>query len=511
MNNEKRIFLFLILALGVFLLSQHFIPQAPVKEQPPVENNLTNQTEQNEAFSGKSLSANDLTEKKPLVEDVDVESFLLGEYVLHLAPQGGFVKSLELKKYPGEELVYTDFFFVPQFKQLEFKIEQSANALILRNKAKKITIVINSLPNNPYVLRVEIESPSLPIQEVQLFTQKEDQGTRFASRYQEIFYGQDELSRISWSGAKEKSASSPLSLLGARDKHFALALLSPPGGRYFFDRYTNGDNQGVVVLWEPEDDTVLLTTDIFIGPQKREILQRFGLERLIDYGFFHFFAVIIVKILFFFQSILHNWGLSIIALSTLIYIILFPLTAKSTKSMRKMQDQMKDIQPKVNEVRQKYKDKPQKMNKEIMELYRKNKVNPLGSLGGCLPMLLQIPIFVSLYQVLNRLVEIKGADFLWINDLSRPDYLFELPVSLPILGNGIHLLPLIMVGIMVLQQKYTTPQAQSSEQQKMMSILFPLIFGFIFYRFPSGLVLYWLCNSTFTFLYQLRLTRARPS
>jgi YidC/Oxa1 family membrane protein insertase len=170
--------------------------------------------------------------------------------------------------------------------------------------------------------------------------------------------------------------------------------------------------------------------------------------------------------------------------------------------------EMQALQPKIDSLRKQHKDNPQKLNKEIMELYKEHKVNPLG---GCLPMVLQIPIFFALYQALIRSIDLKGATFLWIKDLSEPDRIFMLQFSMPFLGNELNLLPILMVVVMFLQQKLTTPASSgmSSEQQKMMLYLMPVIFLFIFYRMPAGLVLYWLVNSTLMFLFQLRINRAK--
>ena len=170
--------------------------------------------------------------------------------------------------------------------------------------------------------------------------------------------------------------------------------------------------------------------------------------------------------------------------------------------------QMQTLQPKIEELRNIYKDNPQKLNKEIMELYRQHKVNPLG---GCLPIVLQMPIFFALYQALMRSVALKGAKFLWIKDLSAPDRLFILPTSLPILGNEINILPILMAVGMFIQQKISAgaTSSASAEQQKLMMALFPLLFGFIFYHMPSGLVLYWFINSTFMLFYQIRMMRLK--
>lgn len=171
--------------------------------------------------------------------------------------------------------------------------------------------------------------------------------------------------------------------------------------------------------------------------------------------------------------------------------------------------EMQVLQPKIEALRKAYKDNPQRMNKEIMELYKEHKVNPFG---GCLPLLLQMPIFFALYQALMRSIALKGASFLWIKDLSEPDRLFMLPFSIPVLGNEINILPIVMAIGMFAQQKISMSQAAtgtSADQQKMMMILMPLMFGLIFYHMPSGLVLYWFVNSALMLFYQFKIYRAK--
>ena len=168
---------------------------------------------------------------------------------------------------------------------------------------------------------------------------------------------------------------------------------------------------------------------------------------------------------------------------------------------------MQAIQPETEQIRKAYSDNPQKMNKEIMGLYKKNKINPVG---GCLPMLLQLPIFMSLYQVLLRSVALRGAHFLWIKDLAGPDAAFTLPQKLPIIGSHINILPILMAIAMWAQQKISQGGGKEvSEQQKMMATIMPVMFGFIFYNMPSGLVLYWFTNTLFMLLIQEVVLKAR--
>jgi len=206
----------------------------------------------------------------------------------------------------------------------------------------------------------------------------------------------------------------------------------------------------------------------------------------------------------FIHTIVKNWGLAIILLSVLVYFILYPLTLKQMRSMREMQK----LQPKIEALRKTYKDNPTKLQKEMMELYREHKVNPMG---GCLPMVLQMPIFFALYAGLMRSIVLKGAHFLWIKDLSEPDKLFMLPKSLPVVGGeGFNILPILMAIGMFVQQKTSMASmgSENADQQKIMLIMFPVLFGFIFYHMPSGLVLYWFVNSLFTLAYQMRASRA---
>jgi YidC/Oxa1 family membrane protein insertase len=191
---------------------------------------------------------------------------------------------------------------------------------------------------------------------------------------------------------------------------------------------------------------------------------------------------------------------SIILLAVFLNILLFPLTMKSFKSMQKMQA----LHPQMEKLKAQNKNNPQKLNKEMMELYKKYKINPFG---GCLPLLLQMPIFFALYQALIKSIELRGASFLWVRDLSMPDAV-KIPVALPLLGSSINILPILMIIATVIQQKLSTKSMGSAvteeqkQQQRMMMFMMPVMFGFIFYSMPSGLVLYWLVNTVLTVIEQ---------
>ena len=246
---------------------------------------------------------------------------------------------------------------------------------------------------------------------------------------------------------------------------------------------------------------------LYAGPSSIPVLKElnYGLEATVNYGFFGGISKVMIVIMGFFHTVTRSWGFSIILLSIFLNLITFPLTAKSFKSMQKMQE----LHPQMEQLKKQHKDSPEKLNKAVMELYKKYNINPLS---GCLPILLQMPIFIALYAALMKSIELRNTSFLWIRDLSSPDAV-RLPFTLPIIGNHINILPLIMVIAMVMQQKISTRTmgsavtAEQKEQQKIMLIVMPVVFGFIFYSMPSGLVLYWVVNTLLTITEQASMAK----
>ena len=241
----------------------------------------------------------------------------------------------------------------------------------------------------------------------------------------------------------------------------------------------------------PPSSVISKKYSLFVGPRDTRIIKKFGhnLDAAMDYGFFDIVAKPLHAVLLFFNGFVHNYGISIILLTIIIKIIFWPLTHKSQKSMRQMQK----LQPLMKKIREKYKDNREMMNKELMGLYRTYKVNPMS---GCLPMLIQIPVFFALYRVLGSSIELRHAPFfLWINDLSAPDRLFSLPFHIPFMDPpyGIPVLTILMGASMFIQQKMQ-PMMGDPSQAKMMMFM-PLIFTVMFINFPSGLSLYWLTQN----------------
>ena len=241
---------------------------------------------------------------------------------------------------------------------------------------------------------------------------------------------------------------------------------------------------------------------VYAGPNSYDALKSFGFDfqKILSKGFFGPLKIGTLIVLHWFYSVIPNYGVAIILLTILVKILFSPLTHISFESMRRMQA----LQPKIKSLQAHYKSDPQRMQKEMMNLYKKNKVNPLA---GCLPLLLQMPIFIALYQALSQAVELRGAPFFgWIHDLSQPDRLFTLPFSIPFLGDGINILPLVMIGSMIWQQKLTPSSGMDPQQEKIMQFM-PIMFGFIFYSLPSGLVIYWTLSNFLTIAQQLIIKR----
>ncbi len=240
------------------------------------------------------------------------------------------------------------------------------------------------------------------------------------------------------------------------------------------------------------DEIAVARFDLYIGPMEAELLQAYGqdLEKSMDLGmkFIRPLSEIVLLGMEFLHRFIPNFGLIIIIFSVLTKLAFYPLTQTSTKSMKKMQE----LQPKMTALKEKYKNDKDKLNKATMELYKEEKVNPLT---GCLPMVVQMPVFFALYQALNHTISLRGQPFvLWINDLSQPDAITQLPFSLPFLGSDLNVLPILMSVAMYFQTKLT-PTSGAGGQMAAMNTMMPLIMVFIFYNMPSGLVLYWLINT----------------
>jgi YidC/Oxa1 family membrane protein insertase len=255
---------------------------------------------------------------------------------------------------------------------------------------------------------------------------------------------------------------------------------------------------------------------IYAGPKEYQTLARLGadLNNNIDLVMNFGWASFVSKALLLGMNKLHEvfsipYGWAIVVITVLIKAVFWPLTRASTRSMKRMQA----LQPQMNAIKEKYKDDPVKMNRKTMEFMKENKVSPLG---GCLPMLIQIPVFFGFYQMIQSVIELRGAHFLWVRDLSQPDTLFIIPgldfvpiFGIPGVGLPFNLLPLIMGATMLWQARLTPPSPGMDPAQAKMMRYMPLIFMVGLYNFSAGLTLYWTVNNLLT-IFQTKLTKALP-
>ena len=304
----------------------------------------------------------------------------------------------------------------------------------------------------------------------------------------------------------------PTAWVAAKNKFF-VQILAPNGGAsdcaLIAERDMTASNSFVVgtvsaSLIFPEKvldpgEASVREMSYYVGPKSYALLKKLGghQEEVMQFaGFLRPLCVLLLYTLNAIHGVIGNYGVAIILLTIIVRVLFWPITHKSTESMKKMQQ----LQPLIKEIRAKHKDKPQKMNQETMALYKEHKVNPMA---GCLPLVVQIPVFIALFTVLRSAVELRFAPFLWIPDLSEPEGLFAGLLPIPI-----NILPVFMTVTMIIQQKLT-PTTGDPQQQRMMMIM-PAVMLFIFYNMASALVLYWSVSQSLSIV-QLLLQRRKPT
>ena len=325
---------------------------------------------------------------------------------------------------------------------------------------------------------------------------------------QTYFYTDGDIEYVTAADAEDEriTHSGPYPFVGIADLFFTAAAIPEPGQDI---RIETSAIEIVPVGAEPGDQQAYVAgafggaTDnrfrLYVGPKSRSALAEVGdvgnaFRGIVDYGFFAFIAEpLFIMLGWVYSNIVANWGWSIVLVTVVINTILFPLKYKSTKSMRKMQQ----LQPLVKEINNRYKGvtmrdpRKAKQNEELQALYKKHNANPMG---GCLPILLQMPFFFAFYKLLTVAIEMRQAEWLWVSDLSNPETL------------AIRVLPLAMVATQFWSQALTPTPSTDPTQARVMKFM-PLVFGFIFYQFQAGLVLYWLTSNCVGIVQQLVLNR----
>lgn len=350
-------------------------------------------------------------------------------------------------------------------------------------------------PKSPYLFNftIEVNPPSpyrVAVGPGLRTLNKEEQDTQVVTTGNGIYQAEGKLKIIPRVKAPHLSVYPAVDYIGVEDNYFLTALRPQRAGEgvlqrvTFVDAKTKTRREDVYAALNATHGTV--AAEAFFGPKETKLLDQYGFEKALQFGWFGPIARFFLSTLIWLNQFTHNFGFAIIVLTILIKIVLYPLQHKSIVSMKKMQK----VQPKVEAIKAKYKksktdaEQRQKMNVEMMALYQKEGINPMA---GCLPLVLQLPILWGFYNLLSRAIELRGAPWiLWIRDLSDKDPTYVLPI--------------LMTATMFIQT-YITPSTGDPAQRKIFLIM-PLVFGFLFKDFPSGLVLYWLVQNILTIVQQ---------
>ena len=322
---------------------------------------------------------------------------------------------------------------------------------------------------------------------------KEESSNMFMPTYRGAAYSSEDIrfQKYSFEDIQEKNLelSSKKGWISMIQHYFVTAWV--PEKQKSFNIYTrNIQDSTAIIGFKSKQEVIaanskkIISSDLYIGPKTQKELAELAdnLNLVVDYGFLWWLAVPIHKALMYSQKLTINWGLAIILITLLIRLLMFPLTKAQHVSMAKT----KKIQPKIEKLKQRYGEDKNKLGQAMIELYQKEKVNPIG---GCLPIILQMPIFLALYWVLLESVELRHAPFVfWIQDLSVQDPFYILPI-------------LMGASMLVMQKMQPSPASLDENQKKVMQIM-PLIFTVFFLWFPSGLVLYWLISNIATIIQQ---------
>ena len=537
--DQVRLILAIALSFLVFMVWNFFFVDKTKVEQPqPVKQ--AQQETTNEGTTPDNVEADvepaPLSEEMPLQPDRPTKTITvnLPLYTVKISEKGAAFKSFVLKKYrekidadsPFLEMISQD---LPDgtvrlgftdnslngFKQAIFVSDIEDDAIDVLNEPREITFSWTS-PQGVVVIKKFLFSPNTYLIGLRVIIQNgsdqtfRDNLTLSLSRTEPetasrigfegpSIYINDELEQIKTKKIKDKSVySGQIKWISIQDRYFISAIIpeEPIEASVNLDfeekkLLQNHYVQPVSVI-EPETRKTY-KYELFFGPKSMKVLQGIGydLNKAVNFGMFDLLAKPCVWIMnFIYNHFIPNYGVAIIILTLLTKIVLWPLGNKSYKSM----NEMKKIQPLVAELREKYKDDKKRMNEEMMGLYKTYKVNPAG---GCLPMVVQIPVFFALYRMLYEAIELRHAPFfLWITDLSAPDRLFRFNIEhIPFMQPpyGIPVLTIIMGVTMFLQQKMQPPAGDPTQAKMMM--MMPIVFTVIFVNFSSGLVLYWLINN----------------
>ncbi|MCP3901951.1 MAG: membrane protein insertase YidC [Desulfobacteraceae bacterium] len=564
MNDEKRLLLAIILSV-VVLVGWNFLyvqPQAKKNaqntktteqqsdpSQSPTNQNQSNTKvsdyqpvkEKNTTFTDVASNTQDLK-----MDDFRTISIATPLYNISLSEYGASVTSFTLNNYnetnkkdsPIKELVPKEVVSglfrlslkgksIPSFESAVFKANISQDKTVLKSGTKSISFTWTSeegiifeklltFHSDSYLIGCDViikNGAPMPLNDALGISVAGflDKAAEKAARF--TFSGpiglvNEELQEVKKKKIEDKDTyMGNIFWTGYTTRYFMSCIIpeKPVDGEF---KVTNSNDVLTSTLYHPMEridpgKMQKIPLSFFMGPKSLTILQQANksLTKAVNFGWFTLLAKPLLVTMNYIYKVFPNYGVAIILLTVLIKILLWPLGTKSYKSM----NEMKKVQPLMAEIREKYKDDKTKMNQEVMALYKTYKVNPVG---GCLPMLAQMPIFFALYRMLYQAIELRHAPFVgWIQDLSAPDRLFHFGFSVPFMQEpyGLPILTIIMGATFFLQQKMT-PTSGDPTQAKMM-LLMPIFMTVIFINFPAGLVLYFFANNLISMGQQLYIQK----
>lgn len=520
---EKKFLLAIILSVGVLYLWNMFT------YTPSVTTANTSQLSTQKEGKDSPLLESILVETPQVIPTQQVQeklTYLENDLLLiSLSNVGGSIESVTIKEF-NRELPITNIAGVKgledvvfeEFRVNDTKIEFVSNTESGRIRKSydldgylvKMSVDVDNLDkmsklNNLSVVGYQIDAARMDISSKDMAIQRDKTLNEYAVKYGKKEHRKSKAYKFKEKERKDESGA--IQWVAFRDRYFC-AIVKPTTETSGFSIDPEDTTHLSVII--NTENTSKLDAVAYFGPEDNVILKKYDLgfeavKKYYRFGLFDFMGKIINQIIHLIYKVVPNWGVCILIMSVLIYFSMYPLTKKSMLSMKKMQS----VAPKINAIKEKHKNDKQKLNAEMMDIYKREKINPIG---GCLPVLFQMPIFLGLYQVLWRSVSFKGAKFLWIQDLTEPDRLMIFPFTMPVLGNELNILPLFMVVIMFFQQKFSsknmiTTDPMQKQQQQMMMYMMPLFLGFIFYKFSSGLTLYFTMFYLFSTITQWRMSR----
>jgi YidC/Oxa1 family membrane protein insertase len=552
MSMELRMLLAIVLSFLIFFLYQVvFVKEMPVQRKEPPKKEAERDTQ---APAGTERVK--ILEERPSVRQMDTAqaqdpgrtiTVSTPLYVAELAEPGGAFKTFELRQYkesleadaPMKGLVHlpSGQAFTPvvsflgtglgSLGQAVFQATSDVNRIDVHEAGKDVAFSSTSLDGvtiiktysffpDTYEMGLEIKVRNLglkPIEDNLMLSLRTNLKGALQSSY--VFSGpaaliDGELKEIKTKkiAGEGSSYAGRITWVASEDQYFVSAII-PEEPQKASMRLSLTPEEVLEATYVDPSPPVAPGTErtyrykLYFGPKSLQALGREGSElgKILDFGFFDIIAKPLLHAMNFIHRYIPSYGIAIILITIIVKLLFWPLSNKSYQSM----SQMKRLQPKMAEIRAKYKHDKKMMNQELMALYKVYKVNPLG---GCLPMILQIPVFFAFYKMLYQAIELRHAPFfLWITDLSAPDRLFRFSFKIPMMTPpyGIPVLTIIMGASMFFQQKMSPPPGDPAQAKMMMFM--PIFFTFIFINFPSGLVLYWLVNNILSMAQQYYITK----